>query len=152
MVTPLRRPAAPGRHPRFKLPSWQTLVVGLLALGGVNLLIIGFAISQDSEDTPVLHSKVTQVIPAPNSVIRPQEDIGADLDDDYIGVLKIDGVDIPEDQLELRPALGQVLFRPGDGKEIERLAPGRHRAEVQFWPQDTPRQNVENFIWEFTAG
>jgi hypothetical protein len=78
--------------------------------------------------------------------------VGADLKDDHTGVLFVDGVEIPLDQLRITSGLGQVSFRPGPGKEIERLAPGPHSATIEYWRQDLSRDQGRSFTWQFTAG
>ena len=73
------------------------------------------------------------MFPAEDSVVRPQETVGFDLRDDLVGVLLLDGVRIPEDQYEGDRAVGQVFWRPGEGKEFRELPEGRHRATAEYW-------------------
>ncbi|HEY3240020.1 MAG TPA: hypothetical protein VGL92_10685, partial [Acidimicrobiia bacterium] len=67
------------------------------------------------------------------------------------GVLLIDGVEIPEDQLRINRPLGQVSFRPGKGKDIPRLEEGLHSATIVYWPQDRSREDAKSFTWTFRA-
>ena len=91
MATPIRPlPAGPrARH----LPSTRAIVIGLGLLLAVNLLILaGHTGGQGQENLgPPLPAEIESLVPVPGAVIRPQEDVGADLKDTYTGVLYIDG-------------------------------------------------------------
>jgi hypothetical protein len=118
MATPLR-PLPAGARPR-RLPSIRTVIVALGALAAVNLLIFATHTGgkgQDNLGSP-LPPEIEYLVPVPGSVIRPQEDVGADLEDTYTGALFIDDVRIPQDETKFTPGLGQVSYRPGPKKEI----------------------------------
>ena len=160
MATPIRPPLPAGTR-RRRLPSTRTVFVGLGVLAAVNLLIFAGHTGgkgQDNLGSP-LPVEIEQLVPVPGAVIRPQEDVGADLVDTHIGALFIDGVRIPEDQAKIVPALGQVTFRPGPGKDISVLRPGSHYARIDFWPQEKGDEVaaraagvVRSYTWQFTAG
>jgi hypothetical protein len=151
MAVPLR-PLPGGRRRRFAFPSLGTTVLIVAAVVAVNLVIVALTLAGRSEQGPPLPAEIERLLPARNAVIRPQEDVGADLKDDHTGVLFVDGVEIPLDQLRFVPGLGQVSYRPGPGKEIERLTPGPHSATVEYWRQDQSREQGRSFTWQFTAG
>lgn len=135
----------------MKMPKLQTVLMVTGALLAVNLLLIAGRGSKDNRGRQ-LPSAIERVIPAPGTLIRLQDDVGADLDDLYTGRLEIDGIVIPDDQTVIVKPLGQVTFRPREGYEIERLAEGRHRATIFYAPQDTSRGEPErSFTWEFLA-
>ena len=140
---------APGR----RRPTKGTVFIALGVLVGLNLIVFAFwsASSNDTRpDTPVA---IEFLIPVRNAVIRPQEAVGADLADNYTGVLIIDGHEIPEDQLTRVVELGQVMFQPGPGKEFTEFSPGRHRIEVIYWKQiDQRLPTSPGYTWQFTAG
>jgi hypothetical protein len=103
--------------------------------------------------------EIESLVPRPGDVIRPQEDVGADLKDTYTGVLLIDDRRLPEDQIKIVPALGQVSFRPGPEKDITALRPGPHSATIVYWPQEKEGEDVareagalKSYTWQFTAG
>lgn len=134
----------------MKRPTQTVLMLGG-ALVAVNLLIVAGSVS-NRDDGPKLPKAIQSVIPAPGTLIRLQDDVGADLDDLYIGRLQINGIDIPDDQTVIVRPLGKVTFRPGEGKEIERLAEGRNSATIFFVPQDETRGEPErSYTWEFLA-
>ena len=159
MATPIRQLPA-GARPR-RLPSIRTIIVALGVLAAINLLIFATHTGgkgQDNLGSP-LPPEIEYLVPVPGSVIRPQEDVGADLKDTYTGALFIDDVRIPQDEAKFTPGLGQVSFRPGPNKEIESLRPGHHYATIHFWPQekgDEPAARaagvVKSYTWQFTAG
>jgi hypothetical protein len=153
MAVPLRPlPSGGGRSRRLVFPGLRTTLLILAGVVAVNLMIAAIILAGDTDQGPALPAEIERLLPARNSVIRPQEDVGADLQDDHTGVLFVDGVEIPLDQLRITPGLGQVSFRPGSGKEIERLAPGPHSATIEYWRQDLSRDQGRSFTWQFTAG
>lgn len=159
MATPIRPLPAPARTRR--LPSTRTIIVALGVLLAVNLLIFASHTGGKGQDNPgsPLPQEIEYLVPVPGAVIRPQEDVGADLRDTYTGALFIDDVRIPEDQTKVTPGLGQVSFRPGPNLEIEALRPGFHYATIHYWPQEKGDEDaaraagaVKSYTWQFTAG
>lgn len=138
---------------RSALPGLTTVLLVVGGIVAVNLIIVaGFVGSRGDDGAPAIPTEIEQLIPTRNAQIRTQDDVGADLDDAYTGILLIDDVRIPEDQLKIEPALGTVVFRPGEGKEFTRLTEGAHRATIVFRPQDPNRHEPErSFTWQFTA-
>jgi hypothetical protein len=147
-------PPVPGRRrPLLAMPSGRNLLLGLGGLLAVNLLIVALVVGGRSDSGPPLPSEIESITPARGALIRPQEDVGVDLKDTYTGVILIDDHEIPEDQVTIRLGLGQVIFRPGEGKDIKVLRPGPHHATVEYWPQDKTRAEAgKSFTWQFTAG
>jgi len=159
MATPIR-PLPAGTRPR-RLPGARTIILVLGTLVAVNLLIIAVHTGGQGQDShgPPLPKEIERLVPEPGSVIRPQEDVGADLKDTYIGALFIDEIRIPETDAKIERSLGQVSFRPGPNKEIKELRPGNHHATILYWPQergdeDAARQAgvLKSYTWQFTAG
>lgn len=134
------------------------VVVGGLLLAA-NLLVLG-ARSQDTDPTqPAEPAEIETLIPAVASVIREQEEVGADLRDDLTGVLVIDGeTEIPEDQYRRSPDLGIVTFRPGPDRELRAFEPGSHQVTVVWWPRTRSRAEAQEagetgaYTWEFKVG
>jgi hypothetical protein len=159
MATPIR--PLPAGAPSRRLPSPRAIIIGLGLLVALNLLLFaGYTggKGQDSHGSPP-PSEIEQLVPRPGDVIRPQENVGADLKDTYTGALFIDDKRIPEDQTTIVRALGQVSFRPGPGKEFTELRPGNHHATILFWPQDKGDEDaarragaLKSYTWQFTAG
>ncbi|HKN92077.1 MAG TPA: hypothetical protein VJ622_17570 [Acidimicrobiia bacterium] len=159
MARPIRQ--LPTGPPARRLPSPRTMIVALGVLLAVNLLIFAAHTGGQGQDNPgpPLPAEIESLVPVPGAVIRPQEDVGADLKDTYIGALFIDDRRIPEDQTKIVRALGQVSFRPGPNKEIGALAPGNHHATILYWPQEKGDEDaarkagvLKSYTWQFTAG
>jgi hypothetical protein len=144
----LRRPKNPGR----------VAIVAGGSLLAVNLAVFA-ALSQDTstprEDRP---EAIEQLFPAENAQARPQDAIVVDLADDLQGVIYIDDVRIPEDQLEGDASLGQVIFRPGDDQQFEELPDGVHNIVVEYWSrtktleQATAEREIFSYSWQVTVG
>ena len=67
-------------------------------------------------------------------------------------MLVIDGVEIPEDQLDRVEGLGQISFRPGPNKELSRLRDGDNSVAVLYWQQGKARPaHPATFGWSFRA-
>ncbi len=131
---------------------WRRIVMVGGGLAAVNLFIGGFVIAGRSSESQALPIEVERVIPAPGSVIAPQDGVQVDLADEYTGVLVIDGKEIPLDQLTVVLPLGQVSFRPAPGLDITRFPPGPHVVRVVYWRQAESREHSRAFVWRFTAG
>ncbi|MGH9004865.1 MAG: hypothetical protein ACRDYV_17220 [Acidimicrobiia bacterium] len=153
MATPLR-PLPPGSTPgRRRRLSLQTVLLAVAGVVAVNLLVAATVIG-GREDRPALPSTLEAVIPEPGSGILAQDQVGADLLDTFTGFLQIDGVEIPEDQLDYNLPLGEVGFRPGPGKEIVRFEEGLHSATIFYWSQelgDDGRTAAKSYTWQFRA-
>jgi len=158
--TPIR-PLPAGPPARRLLPKGRTVIVALGVLVAVDLLIWaghGGGQGQANPNGPLPHA-IESLTPTPGSVIRPQEDVGADLQDTYTGALFIDEKRIPQDQTKIILGLGQVSFRPGPNKEFTVLAPGNHHATILYWPQEKGDEDaarhagaLKSYTWQFTAG
>src|SRR5918999_1722122 len=86
------------------------------------LLIVVVMLTEPGRDKPELvDTAVERVIPADGDLDLRQARIGIDLAVGYTAVLVIDGVEIPEDQLQRVEPLNQVFFTPGPGTEIGAL-------------------------------
>ena len=132
------------RHP------WRFVIVAVGLLIVANLLWIAGQTADTSSRNRTLPSDVTAVSPTPGSQVRVQDSVTADLRPDLIGVLVIDGVELPENQVTRVVSLGEVSFRPGAGKSFDRLEPGVHSVSVIYWPQTKTRADgTSTFTWSF---
>jgi hypothetical protein len=92
---------------------------------------------------------VEQLIPANNSDVLQQAQIGIDLVPGWTGVLIVNGTEVPEDQLVRHPELYSFLFQPGKGQEIEQLPAGQNCAEALVWRVDQTRADARPVNWCF---
>ncbi len=145
-----RRSRHGGRRPAVN-PYLRSGLVAVAIAVALGLFVVGFYAS-DTDDEVTLPAEVERIVPSHGALIRPQGDVGADLADTYTGVLLIDGVELPLDQLTVVDELGQVFFNPGPDRDIVRFSPGTHSATVVYWPRDEGRDAAESFTWQFRVG
>lgn len=144
------------RRRAFEHPGRFVIVaVGLMLVASVGLIAV---LSADTETrtqrTP--NGDVTDVSPAPNTIVPPQTAITVDLRDELIGSIEICGptkscTPIPEDQLERVKALGRLTFQPGAGREIDRYQPGTNTVVVHIERQTDPGVEIDTYQWSFTS-
>jgi hypothetical protein len=140
-------------HPgRFAIVAGGLTVVALLFAAAIG--------SADTEDRRVmLPSQVQSVSPKPGAIVPPQEAIVVDLRDDLTADLSLCSptqsvgscTALPADQVDLIPALGQLTFRPGEGKEIDAYEPGQNRVIVAYRSQADPARDNGTYSWTFTS-
>lgn len=171
ITRPPVRELPPSRRRPSRLTGLVTRrrVVSSLALAvAAALLVIGFQESQDGgiDVRQTRPAAVLRVFPGEGANALRQEQIGAQLADEYTGELEVDGRPIPVDQTE-RPVaatgesapaqrgltgLNQVSFTPGPGKDITTLRPGDHVARVLFWRSaGETRDQAATYSWTFKA-
>jgi hypothetical protein len=145
--------AAPARRRLFKHPG-RVAVVAITLLVTVNLGI--FLLNESDTSQPGANSRpvdIEAVSPKPDSNTGLVDTVTVDLADRYTGVLVVDGVEIPEDQLVRVVGIQTVSFRPGPGKEISKFRPGINQVVVKYWDGrlvDRPAKPFTN-SWQFDA-
>ena len=87
---------------------------------------------------------IEQLIPAKNSKILQQDQVGIDLQTGYSADLAVNGVAIPEDQLTRVSGLDEVLFQPGPGKVFEQWPAGQNCVVATYWANDVGPTAVED--------
>ena len=130
-----------------------TLAVDALLAGVV------FAFSKVSRDDGTNDIAVTesgpveQLIPPRNSEILRQDVTGVDLRPGWTGVLIVNGVEIPEDQLDLDnlESLGQIVFTPGEDKAVERYDAGENCVTAVVWRVEESRADSRTVDWCFNV-
>ena len=100
-------------------------------------------------NAPDFDDIVEQLFPARDSEALQQQQVGIDLGPTYTGVLVINGVEIPEEQLQRRPELNQVFFQPGDDLAVEELTPGRNCVTALVWRETESRDESRAVNWCF---
>jgi len=148
-------PALPPPEKRRTAPAhlWRWVIVGAVVIIVLNLAVFGLDSTDTSPEGRTLPSTLDSVTPSPGELVRLQDTIGADLRDDLTGVLLLDGVEIPEDQLERVVPLAVVTFRPGEDKDLESFEAGEHTLTVLYWEQGKERPaRPDSYSWSFRAG
>jgi hypothetical protein len=141
------------RRPLFQHP-WRVLTVVVAVVVVLNL---GVVILNKSDTTPQartgLPTTIQSIQPRPGDLIRPQDTITVELDPNLTGALVLDSQEIPTNELDRLPGLGEVSFRPGPGKSLSQFAPGGHTVVVEYWPVTKPRPtNPSSYGWSFRVG
>jgi hypothetical protein len=121
-------------------PTYSTrFKIGAVVVLAVAITLFGIAIRsfEDGGDDPVLNdgdaAVVENLLPRRNAQVPQQSNVGIDLLAGWDGVLVINGVIIPEDQLQVTPEIGLIEFTPGDGKAVEALQPGQNCVSAVIW-------------------
>jgi len=144
MATPTTRPEPVLRHP------WRFAIVGLVLLVVANLAYFILHESDTSQPEQTLPIAIESITPERGEIL--QDEITVDLVNTYTGVLLIDRVEVPEDQLTRVVDLGEITFRPGADKEIEKFSPGLHSVVVLYWERGKERPaHPSSFGWSFRA-
>ncbi len=132
----------------------RRIVISVLLAGCLVLLVWGFGLSRSSTGAVTYtDSAVKALEPQPGVLALRQERIGVTLGSDSslaeqnADGLSIDGVGIPQDQIEFVPGLNQYFYTPGPGKEISALAPGRNCASILIKRTTDPNDRGHPFSW-----
>lgn len=139
-------------HPLVRRTLVTLAVIALL--GGVVLAFSKVSRDDGTNDIAVTESgPVEQLIPPRNSEILRQDVTGVDLRPGWTGVLIVNGVEIPEDQLDLDDleSLGQVLFTPGEDKAVERYEAGENCVTAVVWRVEETRADSRTVDWCFNV-
>ncbi len=145
----------------FRLPqiSLYRVIVGVLVVAAITAFVFGLQGIDDSVPVATRQGLESVSPPAGVTVVR-QTPITADLLEGqlvngqsvpgYVGELFIDGIRIPEDQLQTIEGQRKYTFVPGDGKEFTEFAAGRLCAAVNYWREDLGPTTSQRYEWCFT--
>ena len=124
--------------------------IAILVAGVV--LVIGFQVANVGEpDDAVVVSgdAVDALVPRPESEILRQEPVGVDLAVGYLAALAVNGIEIPDDQLQVNAPLGEYLFEVGEGKAIEDFIAGENCVTATYWRVSETRNDGRQVTWCF---
>lgn len=129
----------------------RVVVVGLLVLAA-SLVWLSARYKGEPEAPSLTDAAVEQLVPGRDTTALRQSEIGVDLTPGWDADLRINGVDIPEDEERIVPGLNQVFFTPGKGKIIETLEPGVVDVTAIIWrpAQGESREHGSRTVsWSF---
>jgi hypothetical protein len=129
-------------------------VVVVLAFGGIVFACTQIETDDGSNDIAVTESgPVEQLIPPRGSEILRQEAVGVDLRPGWTGVLVINGVEIPEDQVDDAnlASTGELLYVVGDGKAVEQFEAGENCIDAVVWRVEESRDDSRTVSWCFNV-
>ena len=125
--------------------------VGLALVAALAAFVYAFSLGKGTTDEVATTGSVEVLVPRQGAQVLRQSEIGIDLAPEWTGVLQINGIEIPEDQLRRVPAQNQVFFTPGSGKEIEELPAGVVQAVAVIWRPvaGETRDDADTVRWTF---
>ncbi|HEX6236638.1 MAG TPA: hypothetical protein VFZ68_05565 [Acidimicrobiales bacterium] len=135
--------AAPVYSTRFKVVAALVITVAAAAF------VTAYLATQQGSDDPVVSSgaaseAVESLIPDRGAQVPQQQPtIGVDLAGGWDAALAVNGVEIPDDELDVTPELSLVQFTPADGRAVEQFRPGRNCVEATIWPLSAGRDGEE---------
>ncbi len=141
----------PSRRPLFKHP-WRIaiVVVGVVAVLNLGALLLNKSDTSTATKVGSLPATIVSLDPSPGGIIRPQDTITVILVNDLTGTFVLDGQEIPTNQLQNVPELGEVSYRPGPGKGLEQFPTGEHTITIEYWLQTKPRPiHPSTYTWSF---
>ena len=128
----------------------RRLIVSIAVVLGLGLIGFGFSSTRNTAAPDYKDAAVEGTYPKPGERDLRQARIGIDLASGYTAQLKIDGVLIPDDQVERVIGLDQYFYTPGPGTETGPLAPDRHCATAVITKLVPPGvEQSHDFSWCF---
>jgi hypothetical protein len=126
------------------------IVSGVLVLVALAGIVWSFSLFKEDTSTPTVRdSAIRSFQPTTGSHVLRQSLIAYELDPAYNGVLSVDGIEIPSDELEPTALTNQIGYTPAKDKTTGILKPGKHTATAEFWPKDKTRSDSRSFSWSF---
>jgi hypothetical protein len=96
-------------------------------------------------------SIIELLAPRPDEQVLSQAQLLIDLTTNYDASFVINGVTIPDEELQKRPELNQVIFNPGPGKVVEQFPAGRNCVEADIFRIDGAQEDVPPARWCFNV-
>lgn len=120
----------------------RSALLALAIAGSIVGLVVAFQSTVTDPAVPALPRQVVRVFPEEGTVTLGQAAIGYELVPGFRGTVRINSVEVPEDQIEFTDGINRVSFTPGAGTETGKLQPGRHCASAVYWPVAEGRTGV----------
>jgi hypothetical protein len=121
---------------------YALLAVALVAVIGGAVLLIPAGEPQE------LPPAVERYAPQDGDLVTQPIKVVLDLKADYAATFVIDGVPIPEHDVDSIEATGRYQFEPGQGKAIVRWTPGDHTV-VATWVGGQDSLDSGTVVWTF---
>jgi hypothetical protein len=161
-----RKPTGRGKNAHVFFPASMPMKVRALlvvcAVGAIAIFVGAYRANRDpsSNSTCNQPAAIDTLFPQCNVQVLNQSQVGVDMAAGYTADLTLNGVAIPLDQLEHRPAASTVdlrtapdlfVFTPGPGKAVEKLKPGLNEAIVFYRKLSENEATTVSFHWFFNA-
>lgn len=111
-------------------------------------IVVGAVLLAPAGRTPTLPDAVNTYAPADGATVLRQTQLLIDLDAGYDIDLIVDGVAIPDTELDTIAETGRFTWRPGPGKTFEDWTPGLHAIAVT-WDRATGLPDPGELRWTF---
>lgn len=131
----------------------RLVIAAVVLLCAVGIAVAGTLgqTGDDIEEPITSGAAVERLIPRRGSEMLAQEAVGIDLAPGFTAVLILNGVEIPEDQLNRRTGVDEVLYRPSeDGAAVEYEA-GENCLVALVWSRDQSRAEAQPVSWCFNV-
>ncbi len=125
------------------------IVLSLLGLLLVAVIVLAVLLTP-SGDAPRLPDAVDSFSPADGAIVLRQTQVVIDLQSGYAIDLVVNGVAIPDSELDVVVETGRFVWVPGPGKTFEEWAPGFHTIEVS-WDRTSGLPDPGSLRWSFRA-
>ncbi len=143
-------------------------ITALLVLA-VFILVKGTQRAETSLDVIDRNPVIVNQSPLPGSIVLYQTELGVELAVGYDGRLVVNGIDVPEDELQgavdpstltpeelarygVRPnGRNRLFFNPGPGKAIDELPQGVNSVTVYYHRDRQPDVDTGSVTWTFTV-
>lgn len=122
--------------------AYTSLAVVLLVIIGASILFI------PSGDPEVLPPAVERYAPHDGDIVINPVKVLIDVQPNYAVRFVIDGITIPESDVDAIVQTGRYQFEPGPGKIIERWTPGEHTV-VATWIGGPADSDSGTLVWTF---
>jgi hypothetical protein len=138
-------------QPEVSYPRWLWVVgvVVVVIVGGAIALLVFVVDSGD--DVTAGGGAIERLIPANNSQIVQQQEVGVQLRPGFDATLRVNDTDIPEAQLKKTTGIYQVTFQPGPDKAVKQLEPGPNCVTVTYWRVEVGPEDSSQHAWCFTV-
>ncbi len=157
-------------EPSIRTDPWKWPRRALMALAlaaAIAFVVVTLAKSPESTSHPgaAADPAIVAQSPAPGTHVLRQTPVGAKLLTGYDGRLTVNGVAIPEDQMDGAASEGSpaydprygvrpnnkelVFFTPGPGKVIDHYDSGEVHVTVRFWRIADGESHARTISWAF---
>ena len=123
----------------------RLVITGAVALAAL-VIVIAIAVGGDSGECPGQPAAIESLTPGCGAAALQLDVVAVDLAPGYEGELTINDIAVP---VRVVSSLNRIEYRPGVGKEIERLQAQVNRARVTYWRSDLGRDQSETYAWSF---
>ena len=127
------------------------LLVAVLAVAGIAYAATLAQTGDDGSELVTSGEQVEALIPERGTEILAQEPVGIDLAPDVTGVLILNGVEIPEDQLDRVVGLNQILYDPPEEDAVVEYQAGENCVTALIWPVEESRTESRPVSWCFNV-